>query len=294
MQYQLEFKLLGNYEITLNGRRIEQRMPRKTAALLIYLAHQQRVHSRDQILHLLWGDQLVSGSTNLRVALTKLRAIVGECLESTRQSVSLAPDCHVWADVLVLEQAIVDNLQQIAPHTVISPEVETALRTGLALYHGPFLDEFGLPYAPAFMAWVEEERNRAAQLMRLAYRSLTENCLFNGRLADGIALGERWLAFDPCDQAAVRSLMRLYYRADQDELVRAVFEGLQARMEANGTDEPELETRELYATMASQRGLQPGTTGGAFHAPHPRWRSAPHNVPASLYPLIGRGGVGVS
>src|SRR6266545_4400708 len=103
MEQELRVRVLGGAELAVSGRPLVELASAKAAALVVYLAVTGTGHSRSALAGLLWSDlPEATARANLRLVLTKLRRVLPEHLEVTRQTVALAPGRPVRADMLAL------------------------------------------------------------------------------------------------------------------------------------------------------------------------------------------------
>ena len=151
----LELHLLGGVELTLGGQPLTALRSQKGIALLIYLACNDRPHSREVLADLLWDATSTAQSlSNLRTILARLRRHLGDFLLVTPETIALAPDAPIGLDVRTLEQQIAALPRHLSPDT--AAQVEQTL----ALYQGDFLAGFHLDGAPGFDDWALVERER--------------------------------------------------------------------------------------------------------------------------------------
>ena len=134
--------LFGGFRVTTEGDTPLVFSQRKLMALLAYLALQpDRMHSRDNLIGLLWPDMPEDKArVSLRVALNTLRktlqvtGLVDDLLQTTRTSVAWGQHEQVAVDVL-----------QFGSHVQ-----RGALPQALTLYRGSLLDGLYLDDCPAF------------------------------------------------------------------------------------------------------------------------------------------------
>jgi DNA-binding SARP family transcriptional activator len=75
---ELRLDLLGGLQIMLDGRSLAGDLSQKGLALLCYLAVEERVHPRQGLASLLWGDfSETDAATSLRQVLAQLRRALG-------------------------------------------------------------------------------------------------------------------------------------------------------------------------------------------------------------------------
>ena len=100
MSKTLTFQLLGGLTISRASRPVSGFHSRKEQALLCYLVITGRPHRRPFLAGLFWGDRPERRALgNLRRALTHLRAVAGDHLLITRQTVEFNRESDYWLDV---------------------------------------------------------------------------------------------------------------------------------------------------------------------------------------------------
>ena len=125
----LKVKLLGKFEIGLDGRPLE--IPSRPAqSLLAYLMlNRGAAHRREKLAGLLWPDSSESNArNNLRQALWRIRKMIGDgYLVADKVSVSFSAEKDYWLDAQILETAAGSD----APVEVLEKEAESLWQTGL-------------------------------------------------------------------------------------------------------------------------------------------------------------------
>lgn len=202
----LELLLLGRPVIRRNGQELDETPPLKSQALLYYLAVVGQPVSREALAALLWGDMPeATARTNLRLALSRLRKVVGDCLIQDRQTVAFDEGQGAWIDARVFAQ----NLHGGRTHST------DALRIVTNLYRNQFLAGFSTPDAPAFETWVVTEREWFHQLMLAGLQELLAADRAAGQDADAINVARRMLEIAPWCEEAHQDLMEMLARSGQ-------------------------------------------------------------------------------
>jgi DNA-binding SARP family transcriptional activator len=203
----LQFRLLGQPQITWGGQPLNDFTTRKAQALLIYLASTGYRHSREKLAGLFWPD-MPDGQAlkNLRTILPGLRQLVGPYLIVTREAITFDQAQPYWLDVEVLRKALENkavtaNMQQLW-------EV-------IALYQEDFLAGWYVRRAPQFEEWMLMEREQLRRLVVRGLTFLTERCLNEGNEASGLRAVERLLQLEPWLETAHQQRMRLLARMGQ-------------------------------------------------------------------------------
>ena len=196
----LRLQLLGPFAIRQGGR-VVRALPKKTQALLAYLAMQNgRAVPREQLAELLWGS---SGGQqarrSLRQSLMGIRAALkttnGNALLADGDNIGMAAGHDVATDVAEFEQRA----------AALNAEDLDAAQT---LYRAEFLS--GLQIASeAFAEWLLIERRKLASTMSDVLYRLASAREQAGEVLAAIAAAERLTAFDPLREDGHRLLMRL-------------------------------------------------------------------------------------
>ena len=248
----LRLQLLGPFAIRQGGRAVRA-LPKKTQALLAYLAMQNgRAVPREQLAELLWGS---SGGQqarrSLRQSLMGIRAALkttnGDALLADGDNIGMAAGHDVATDVAEFEQRA----------AALNAEDLDAAQT---LYRAEFLS--GLQIASeAFAEWLLIERRKLASTMSDVLYRLASAREQAGEVLAAIAAAERLTAFDPLREDGHRLLMRLLAagrtpRCGAEELKRCAD---LLRRELGVAPEPV--TAALAEAIRSGGALQPRSPG---------------------------------
>lgn len=211
---------------------------RKALALLVYLAMTHRVHTREALATLLWGDLPQERAfANLRKVLSELREQIENALIITRDTIALAPDYPVSLDVAAFEAAIDRGISNANPHT---------LEVAIADYRDDFLAGWSLPDAEDFDEWLLLQREHLRSRCAEALQALAQKYAAVRQYSAAIAATRRLLALEPWREEAHRELMVLLERNGERRAAIAQF-GVCRRVLAEelGVD-PMEETQALY------------------------------------------------
>lgn len=247
----LDIRLLGPFEVTLDGQRVVDFESDKVRALLAYLAvESDRPHRREALAGLLWSEwPEQSARANLRRALANLRQAIEDhdasppFLDITRQTVqwNTASDCRV--DVTAFSK-------QIARYETDSEAVEP-LEAAVGLYGGPFLEGFTVRDSLPFEEWALVMRERLGRQVSQALLWLAR--LHEQRGACESALPHAWrlVELEPLDEEAHFQLMRLLALSGQRGAALEQYETCRSALAAELGVEPSQHLRELHEQIAS-------------------------------------------
>jgi DNA-binding SARP family transcriptional activator/predicted ATPase len=242
----LELRLLGAPRLSWRGAPIVH-ASRKEAALLYYLALQPDGVGKAALAELLWG---AGHRGNLRVALHHLRRLPG------------ADDWLRDEDPVALRAS--SDLGRFAAAVDDDPEAALAAWAELPdgrsargwLLHGVDVDG-----APAFMDWLELERERWAAAWSDALLRASERAEQEARYADAARWSRRLLADDPLHETAARAHMRAAWLMGDREGAVAAFERCRRALAE------ELGLEPLEETLALLKRVRAGPPKPRHHAP---------------------------
>jgi predicted ATPase/DNA-binding SARP family transcriptional activator len=281
MEQELRVRVLGGAELAVSGRPLVELASAKAAALLFYLAVTGTGHSRSALAGLLWSDlPEPTARANLRLVLTKLRRVLPERLEVTRQAVALASGQPVWVDAV--------EVGRVATSERDGGELLAAVR----LCRGDFLEGFEVPGAPLFDEWLA--RRRAA--VRADMLALMDRALQLARdredAATGTEVARRMLELEPLHEEAHRALMWFLATGGQRSAALAQYETCRYLLREELGIEPSAATAALRDEIAgaggfTELGVQAPAAAGRRDQATAARLPAP-DLPLPLTTLVGR------
>jgi len=265
MTHELQIHLFGGLTITHQGTTLTAFMSNKAPALLAYLAVTKRIHQRDHLATLLWGEMGdADAKNNLRQVLTNLRKLVDEHLVVNRDTIGFNTHASYFLDVEAFER----HLQRA--QALPAAQQMLALQAATALYTDEFLAGFFVRDAPAFEEWMLAQKARLRDLALHALHTLTQAQLMHAQYGQVIDSAGRALAIDPWREEAHRQLMIALVRSGQRSAALAQYQSCQRLLQTELGVEPSTETRTLYERIRA---------AGA---------SIPHNLPPQPTSFVGR------
>jgi DNA-binding SARP family transcriptional activator len=194
----LTIDLLGTPEVHL-GEQPLSFLTRKVFALLVYIAVERGMHSRETLMALLWPESPSnSAAASLRVTLSRLRQGLlqaGDILITEAGNVGFDSNYSVDLDL--------DRLRTAAQKATPPDE----LRSILAMERGEFLEGFSLPDAPAFDDWISTQRAACFRQLETIYDRLSQYLLSIHDSAMAVEISARWVRRAPLSEQAYRRLM---------------------------------------------------------------------------------------
>ncbi len=242
----LAIRLLGPFEVTLDGEPVTQFETLKTRALLAYLvAEAGSRHRREALAEMLWPDRPEGAArANLRHTLRSLRLAIGDYqaeppfLITTREAISLNPDGDAWVDA----RTFASSLAGLERMEVPDPQ---ALEQALGLYRGAFLEDLSLPDSALFEEWRILEREQVQRQVLDLLSRLVAGYERRGEYERALAHAWGKVDLEPWDETARRQVMRLLARSGRRAEALAQYETCRAVLAKELGVEPETETTGL-------------------------------------------------
>ena len=135
----VEVYLLGGLTVRCGGEVRTLPPSRKTRALLAYLAANDRPVRRERLCELFW-EVPDDPRGALRWSLSRLRQVVGDVIDATRETVTLRRD-RVITDLAAV--------RAVDPDRVATADLEAAV----GRFRGDFIEDLALPRCPEYEAW---------------------------------------------------------------------------------------------------------------------------------------------
>ena len=243
----IEVRLLGGFEVLLDGRPVHGFESQKVRGLLAYLVLPRGVpQGRERLATLFWPEHEPSSArSSLRQALYNLRSTLAplQPLASTHQAVTFTRDQDIQVDAEAFEEALRRGMEEDAPHL---------LAQAVRLYHGDFLSGCPVRAGSDLEDWIAEQRERLREGAIQALRTLIAHHRERGDHRLAVQHAQRLLALDPLAEEAHRQLMSLYSLSGRRGRALSQYEDLRNLLERELGVEPEEETRALYRSILQE------------------------------------------
>lgn len=275
----LRLTLLGGLEARLSSGQPLALPPRKTGALLAYLAMPPgRARSREELMARFWSQRSERQARNsLRQALFALRRnlapLDAPVLRIDGETVTLDP-AHAQVDVLRFEELA----ERGTAH---------ALRQATALYRGELLEGV-VVRDPAFDEWLFYERERVRELAVRAHAKLLAHEMQSGPAERAIDTAHGLLRLDPLREETHRALMRLYAGQARWSAAARQYRVCRELLQQELGIEPEPESAALHEQIRERR-LEDVDVPPSATREDPPSEGSPEEAPAA-----GRDETGVS
>jgi len=246
----LACRLLGRFEVAVDGRSVNEWTGNRSRLLLAYLLlHGHRPISCEALAVAFWPDASPRASRNrLHVTLhsvrRSLRTVTDVPVVIFARGYCINPALRVEVDVERFE-----DLTKEARDSEAAGDVNrsiAAYAAAVALGRGDLLEE--APYEEWTVLPREQHRVRFLQVLdRLAHLTFEAD-----RYQDCVDVCQRLLAADYCREDVHRMLMRAYVRLNQPHLAIRQYKACVRQVRAELDVEPDQETQRLYALIRSR------------------------------------------
>jgi adenylate cyclase len=245
----LSIRVLGPFEVSLNGEPVSGFASDKVRALLAYLAlSPDHPHRREALAGLLWPEfPERSARTNLRNALANLRNVLGEhalpgdgaasppFLHVTRQTIQFNGQSDYWLDADAFEDLL-----------ALLSSTSVQLEQAVSLVRGSLLEGFTLADAAPFEEWLMLRREYFGRQLLEALDSLAVIHEGYGAYEQALSHAHRRVELEPWQEEGQQQLMRLLALSGRRTEALAQYEALCSSLHVELGVEPAPETTWLY------------------------------------------------
>jgi DNA-binding SARP family transcriptional activator len=250
----LRVSLFGNIQVRWEQTSTGLPLTRTLETLLAFLLlHRQRMHPRDVLLELLWGDLTQTRARNcLNTALWRLRKTLeplkvvpqGAFLVTTSKGeVGINPSNALWLDVAVFENRVKHILFQ--PFVQVTESEILAFEQTLALYNGELMEGF-------YEDWALRERERLREMYLNSLSYLMQYYKHHENFPKSLSYGQQILHIDPLREEVHREVMRLYSLSGERAMAIRQYENCRAILNKELRISPMPETQALFTNLIAQ------------------------------------------
>jgi DNA-binding SARP family transcriptional activator/predicted ATPase len=227
-------RLLGPVQVEQDKKPAHGFKSRKAAALLGYLAVQNKPVSREHLADLFWSDKTEArGRANLSWALNQITSRLPDCLQTDRHTVQFQRADSYWLDLDAFTE-----LEARADPASLAAAVE--------LYRGEFLEGLYLDGCVEFELWLVRERERWRQRVVCALGDLIAHYTRRGEYEKSLHFARRLLALEPWRERTHQQVMRLLAYTGQRGAALAQYETCCRILTEELDVKPGAETTRLY------------------------------------------------
>jgi predicted ATPase/DNA-binding SARP family transcriptional activator len=261
----LEVRLLGKFEVCVDGRPVEIQLRAAQALLAYLLLNAGTEQRREQVAGLLWPDMTdAKAKDNLRHTLWVIRKALGnrDYVLADDLSVSFNTTLDYWLDTALLERKSTGETSGDDLIAIVSA------------YGGGLLPGF-------YDDWVtlERERLQAAFERKMALR--LDKLVEAQRWPEVLDWGEHWIALGHVPEPAYRALMSAHAGLGDMASVATIYQRCVEVLKSELGVEPAAQTRALYERLRREAAKR--VKDFTLEVEEPR-----HNLPVSPSRFIGR------
>ena len=256
---QIEFRVLGAFEVRSEGRTLELKRPKQRALLALLMLHAGEVVSTDRLIEDLWGGNPPKAAVgSIQNLISDLRKALGRDLVQTRHPGYVLDVAPEQVDLHRFERLVAQ-----ASEGGDAKRRSELLREALSLWRGPALADL------AFEPFVQVEIARLEELRTAAREELVDAELELGRHGKLVGELEALVSEHPLRERLRGQLMLALYRSGrQAEALEAYREARETLVDELGIDpSPELQQLEQAILRHDQELALP--TRVAVSAPEP-------------------------
>jgi DNA-binding SARP family transcriptional activator/predicted ATPase len=259
----LEVRLLGQFRLAVDGRRVEGLASGRLQSLLAYLLlHADVPQPRAQLSFAFWPDSSEPNArNNLRQLLHQLRQALPEAdryLRADASSVRWASDSSLCLDVALFQGAVAEA--EAAGRAGDAPRRRACLERALDVCQGALVPS-------CYDDWIGPERERLARLCEEASSSLVAVLEQEREYPAALARVRHWLQHDGVDEGAHRWLMRLLALAGDRAAALSAYRDCAAALRRELGAEPSAETVRAYERIRDAEPGPPAPAGRREGAP---------------------------
>ncbi len=238
----LEIRLLGPFDVNLDGEKVTEFESDSARALLAYLAADPgQASSRAVLAEMLWPERPPGAAlSNLRHVLSVVRRALGvgeaggHWLLADRSTVAVADSVDVWVDLA--------DFEVLASTPTDQPGAVEAWQRAVDLWRGPFLEGLSVRTGAEWEEWQVIVAERARGHLVAALRHLADHRERAGDWERVIPITRRLIEADPWEERAHRQLMRVLARTGEGALALSHYADLQEQLERDLGTAPTVET----------------------------------------------------
>lgn len=286
MSQELRLSFFGSFQARIGAENITRNFSNKAQALLGYLALQPYLtHNREKLATLLWPESSdEKASRSLRVELSKIRDVVSDYLEITRQTITWDRESNYWVDVEAFEHLVAQSKRGVE-----RSQEKAWLSDAVALYQGDFLSELRLDETTEFEEWLVFGRTRLREMVMSALDRLAQICIEEKDYVTGIVYAQRGNELDPWQEEPYRQLMWLYAQNGQRIMALNTYETCRTFLWQKLGVEPADETTQLYRYILQMPETAVKPLRPFPHPPQPvSTPQIPFHAPSLTVNFVGR------
>jgi DNA-binding SARP family transcriptional activator len=269
----LAVRMLGTFDLTIDGRRVTHWHGQRTRSLMQFLAaHRHRRVSRDELIAAVWPDvDEENGRHRLHQGIYELRSTL-RAADPDRSPIVCIDGAYgfdqsvpIWVDV-----EIFDGLVSAAMRSVMEQRADEAIevsQAALELYRGDFLRQ------ATDADWATCERNRLCARFVLLSIQLGELLTRRGDCRSALAVLDPVLSMEPWNEDATVLTMRCYAKSGARSMAVTAYRACAEALASEFGIKPAAHTVSVYEQI---RSGAPAEQRGGLSQARDRTASQPH------------------
>ena len=251
---ELTLSLLGETEVQLDGKLLEDLSAEKACALLFFLVvESHHSHRRDALAEMFWPEKPPGyGRNNLKQTLSLLRNALGDrdleepfLLTSNRDLQFNSGRPH-QVDVQEFENLSRKVKSHPHPGSIICEGCADLLNRAVNLYRDDFLSDFYLADSPEFNEWTLSKRESYKRMMADSLSKLISFYEEKGNFKTGAEYGKNLVNLEPWSESNHRRLMALLAASGKRSAALKQYHACEAMLASEFNVEPTQDTISLY------------------------------------------------
>jgi DNA-binding SARP family transcriptional activator len=215
---------------------------RKARTLLGLLAVHQGLVPADRVTAAMWaGNPPRTPAANVATVVSRLRAALGTA------TIIGGPAGYRLGGQVRVDLYEAADLTATAEHGIVDEQPDLAFRAARRAID--LLDRGVVLADRPDSAWAEPARTMHGQLLRRARHATADAALRIGDIRAAQAVAEAATTADAFDEAAFRTLMRVYYAADEPARALVTYQRLRATLATELGVDPAPATRDLHTAI---------------------------------------------
>jgi predicted ATPase/DNA-binding SARP family transcriptional activator len=278
-----EFRLLGEVEALVDGRRLDIGHARQRCVLASLLVDVNRPVSVDQLIDRVWADEPPSRARNaLAGYLSRLRALLGEAgVQITRGTAGYT----LTTDALSVDLHRFRHLAASARNATVPTEAARLFDQALACWRGE-------PFAALDTPWISDMRGSLERERLSVELDRNDAALSTGRHSELLAGLEAALQAHPLDERLAGQVMLAQYHCGRQAAALDTYRQMRERLiEELGVD-PSPPLRDVHRQILESATVEPipASHGARGSRPSPPTEVRPEatHLPRRTGPFIGR------
>jgi DNA-binding SARP family transcriptional activator len=238
-------QVCGPLVLRIDGRRCEHelrsRQLRELAAILI--VNRRRTVSRDELVTLLWPEDIPAGAAdNLNTLLSRLRKVCGHDRIAGRGALRLSLPDDAWIDVEVAERKLHEAESLVAQGNFLGAWAPA--RVALATTKRGFLPDVDTP-------WTDQWRRHVENMRLSAFEAMAESALGIGgaELGGAERAGRALIEAAPLRETGYRYLMEYFAARDDVASSLQVYDSLRIQLRDELGVAPSREAQQLHLRL---------------------------------------------